>query len=96
MGLKIFIVVIAILVSAALGSIAGYYLGNYLFGAMGTRTSNPVVEYYRGVYDVCRAGLHGTPRDCLLAIEKAKTNKWYESESVGWVWNDSPETESKR
>jgi len=43
-------------------------------------------QYHRGLYDICRAVLHGQAQECMQAVANAHEQHWYEQESPGWTW----------
>ncbi len=85
---NILLIVLGILIAGAVGSVGGYYYGKYVYYSP-VNARDVRVQYYRGVYDMCRAGLRMSSTDCLVGIEKTKEHKWYESDSSGWIWNDN-------
>lgn len=80
-------IVVITAVSALSGGAVGFVIDRFAFPTPAVVQVDPREQYYRGIYDVCRAAVKGTPDQCLETIGKLIEKSWYEEESKGWTWS---------
>lgn len=83
-----FVLVMGFVVSLLIGISVGIWGVPYVLPPQAQ--SDPIEQYYRGVYDMCRVAVHmagGSTKQCTDdVVPQLLRRDWYGQASTDWTW----------